>query len=427
MHEHLPDRPTKILRSAELLVLANAVSVAGDVLFAFLWNGRLVLNAPTTALTLLGLASVIGAGSGLILGRRIARTRNQAKIVARGASIRAGAVACAAISTFLGTGLLLPFAVIAQIVDIAVGVLTAGAISTLISQRVSRERFTQMTALSQSASRTAVLVAWVLGGVLLARLRATGLLVVDVLSFLPVAMLLYSWSGDEEAKNLTLVRTTSRPSGERSAMPRTHLLLSILTFALIYVFGSLVSRTTPLLWRDLFSHHQDIVGSLQITTGALFAVFAGGTLLGSSILSTTPGSRSLGQRITTVNGVVVVAVLLGVNLSILPVASSSPVLFFALLACAGIISGFLYPAFSGFVRHTYQDTDLKIAFYYMGLVGRFAEPLGSGLAGGLLVIARIRALYVFSGVGMAVASIVFLTVASQIQGKPLRDGSLPVR
>lgn len=397
--------------SAEVLVYANTVSIGGDVLFAFLWNAQLVLRAPALGLTLLGVSSFAGAALGLLLIPRVARIPNQARFLAFGTAIRTLAVASVIPAAQLGEAWTLSLAVLAQLIDVVVGVLTAGAVPTLIAERVKKDRFVQVMALSQSISRVAVLSAWLAGGALLSYLGVIGLLLFDVASFLPITFLLFYWA--RSSVGIKLVEDERNPKGEHLTSSPLNLRIFVLAFGLIVILGSLVSRTTPLLWQTMFGQEKVISLPLDITLGLLFAVFTAGFFLGAIIATTPWGSQWITQRVKGWGFAILVSAGMGIALASLPLLGNRPLVLLVGLVFAGIVSGLLYPVFIGKARQSFEALELRQVFYYMGLVGRFGEPLGSGVAGIFLIFLNIKGLYFVSGIGIVIVAIALLLLTNR--------------
>lgn len=407
-----PRQPsTRLLSKAESLIIANAISLAGDVLFAFLWNARLILSAPSAGLVALGLSSVIGAAVGLGLGFKIAKLNNQAPILGVCAAVRAVVIAVVGLAALLNVSWVLPLSIIAQIGDVCVAVLTAGATLTLVSGKVSKDRFVRVLGFNQWLNRAAVSTAWLIGGVILSVWGAAVLLLIDFISFLPIIFLLFYWA--RYSRGLPLVKIGSRPSSEtRQKLPMfasLHALIAI--FGLIMLLGGLISRTTPLLWQSLFGLHTLFDVPDDIMLGLLFAVFSVGSILGAFVIANGLVASVIERHVDRWELLACVIGIMGVLVGTLVVAGLHPVVFVSDLAVLGFVNGMFYPMYVGKLRNVFEGSQLKQAFYYVDLLARFGDPLGSGAAGLFLLFMGVRGLYLICCLGLVVVAVLLLRPA----------------
>lgn len=394
--------------SVTLLVLTSAISVGGDVLLSFLWNSKLILKNPVLALSALGAVSIAGLAGGLVMAPFIARIRNQALFLSIGFALRMLAVACLAFASLAGDSFMLPVAAGVQVIDTVVTTLTAGAVTSLIANKASKEQFIQMQALNQSATRVAVLGAWLVGGFLLTYLSVFGMILVDVLSFVPLTLLLFAWSRHADSVSLFKGGITN-PGNVDGAVSNRRLAFLVLPYTAVVLLGSLISRTTPMLWKEMFTY--DLV-PFDVLQGLLFAAFVGGFLGASMVLATKWGSTHMQGLLKTGRALPLFASLMGIAIALLPLVRFSAIVFFVTLLAVGFLSGLVPPCFSGKARMDLEGVPLRKTFYYMGLVGRFGEPVGSAMAGGLLFSLGITGLYLASGLGILLVSTVLVLEAA---------------
>lgn len=379
-----------------LLIVCNAASVGGDILFAFLWNSRLILSVPTRGLMGLGLTSTVGIVLGVFVGYRVARVKNQALFLAIGSTLRAGAMAGAALYVLRFGQVNLPVGLAVQLLDTIVITLTSGTIMTLLAERVPKERFTQLVALNQALNQAAMVIAWFLGGVLLAYIHVFGLLIVDFLSFIPVTVVLYYMAAGRGGMPRDERRWAPTPSRHRGSMSPY-----VLVFAGMVLFGSLISRTTPLLWTFLYVR-TDV--PKDVVLGVLFATFVLGMFTSGALAATKRGSIHLTLSVARRGSPAGLVLMVGLSIATLPLLGSHPLLFVIGLFFCGCLSGLLAPLFMAKMRESFEGLALRQAFYYVGIIGRFGEPVASAISGALLLTLGIRELYVISGAGMTLVA-----------------------
>ena len=201
--------------------------------------------------------------------------------------------------------------------DTVVVTVTSGALMTMISEGVSQERFTQLVALNQSMTQAAVVGAWFVAGMLLAYLKVTGLLLVDVLSFIPLTVLLFRWATNVATKNPRTQDTYKSVMNEQ----RLDILKPVMMFTGVILFGSLINRTTPVLYNALFAAPSDIV------LGVLFGIFVIGMVLAGVLTATKRGSRQINSALTRGSTLPKLVLLVGVSICALPFTNGQPALF----------------------------------------------------------------------------------------------------
>jgi len=396
---------TSILYSPFTLVLAAGASALGDVLLSFLWNAKLIPYNPTLGLSSLGILSAIGITLGLTLAPYVTRLRNQAYFLAAGSALRALAVLALALAASAGDTSLLPFAGLVQVMDMMVAVLTAGAVNAILAEHFPKEMFVQVSGFNQVVGRTAVLSGWLLGGVLVALFSTVGLIWVDFVSFIPITVLLLVWA--RRTQGVAMLKSTQSEPQRDTVGDSAALLTTVLPYGIVFVLGSLVSRTTPLLWQASFPAS---TWSYDISQGVLFATFVAGHLTAGLIVASKRGSQIFRTLLSRDYGLVLVTIFFGLSISILPLGKAHPLVMGVLLLASGLFSGFVPTAFLTTARTKHEGLLLRRVFHLMGLVGRFGEPAGGAIAGALLVWLSIPSLYAVSGIGIIVVATLLFAV-----------------
>jgi len=379
----------------------------GDVLLSFLWNTKLIPYNPALGLSSIGLVSAIGITVGLVLVPSISKFRNQAYYLGVGSALRAAAVLALALAAPLGDVYLVPFAALVQVVDMIVAVLTAGAVNAILAEHFPKERFVQVTGFNQVVGRVAVLSGWLLGGLLVAIFSTVGLIWVDFVSFIPITVLLFIWA--RHSRGVAMVKPSQQPSQQLTRAEFMAMRAIVVPYAIVYVLGSLVSRTTPLLWRRLFPESG---WSYEISQGVLFATFVAGYLAAGVTLASKKGAQRFELLLSREHGLIGVTLLFGLAIGVLPLAGLHPLFMGLLLFVSGLFSGFVPAAFLARARLSLEGISLRRAFYLLGLVGRFGEPAGGAIAGGLLIWLSVSGLYAVSGLGIVALGLLLSAASS---------------
>src|SRR6266568_4188657 len=318
--------------TATVLILAGALSSLGDVMFAFFWNASLLLSNPTLGLTLLGIVGTAGLVIGTAASPRASQIDRQALFLAVGSMVRVMAILGVAVTSFVAPQFLIASAIAVQFLDILVTIITAGTITMLISQVVSKDSFTRYIGLNRTAARTAVISGWVVGGILLQFAGMVGLLLGNVLCFVPIALVFFKW---RHRNDLKLIRVKDTLDKTIDNHPPARIIRLIAPFSGVIIVGSFVSRTPPLLWEALFPNDNP---SVSLLFGLLFGLFTVAFLAAGLLVAIPRAAKIIDEN---QHGFLLVAastIALGISILALPLVKS-PLFFLADTAITGFVGG----------------------------------------------------------------------------------------
>jgi len=396
--------------SAALLVLASSFSTLGDVLFAFFWNAKLLLSNPSLGLGALGVVGIVGILVGVAVAPAAARITRQARFLALGSATRACAVASIALVSFIRPDYVIAAAIGVQFVDIVITLLTAGAITILLSEVTPKGAFTRVFGLNRTGSSTAAIGGWVVGGILFVLFSASSVLLACAASLVPVTLVFLFWS----KKQVTLVKSPSKPIEQQTRGLFRAIMGLVVPFAGLVILGSLVSRTSPLLWSSVFPSQGS---SIALVFGLLFGFYTASYLAAGLVVATPWVASRIDSSKDTRVLIILPTTAMGASIAILPFLTN-PFLFLTDNVITGFTAGIIVPIYASRARQLYDGVSQKGAFYYMGILGRYGESVGSAIAGLILIGLTIGDLYVASGIGVIVVTLVGLSILRPRQADP---------
>jgi MFS family permease len=401
----------RMARIFKIIFILSGISMMGDIFLAYIWNATIIPTHPSIGMLSFGILSSIGLFLGALINPIFGRMKTPLKVLTIGFIIRIFGVSGFLIfSAFIPRGIIVG-ASVSLLTDFIVNVFTAGIIFSIVSNHTEQEEYVSLVAFGQVFNQMGIILAWVVSGFLFSSIGTIGLIVVDIITFIPLLISLFA------IQRVINEKTTANENGNNAFPTTTFEFSSTIVLTLmfvVFIVGSFVSRTTSLLYSKIF----DNASSFFNVQGILFAIYVSGYMLSNIFISNKRIVPYISKLYKLKVSILVLPLLMGGSLSVLPLLQSQVIFFYIGLFIAGFFTGFIPSFFASKIKRSFPTEQQARGFHLYGIISKYSESIGTALGGALLSIISVAGLYFMVGIIITFFSVIAMILYREKQNEP---------